>query len=673
MRSVMREFTCELTETITSRFKDITDQRDRCSSGFHNSKSGGGVLIAVSKRLKSVRCIQYENFYINGLTCDYDIIVLCETWLAGDILDSELFSDRYSVYRRDRCSSGFHNSKSGGGVLIAVSKRLKSVRCIQYESKCEDVWFKNPLDDTSFRILKTRCNQLAQSSYNSYIESIETSLTSNPRLFWSFLKQKRKGCSSYPSAMTYKDKIAHTGSEICNAFASCFSSVYDCDFNSANMNATCSLVYDASGSQTLHDVTITTGMVEKALKALDPRKGAGPDGLPSSFVASCHEVLAEPLSLIYNKSLRTGIFPSIWKEALIVPVYKSGDKTSVNNYRPISLLSIFGKVFEVLVHPFLAWHFKNILLPQQHGFIRSRSTVKNLAGFVSDLVAAVDHGTPVDVIYTDFSRAFDKVDHKTLVSKLFRYGIFGNLLNWCESYLTERSSRVVLNGFISSSFLIASGVPQGSHLGPLFFNAFINDVASCFLNSKIHLYADDLKIVRLINNVNDPILLQEDLNRFSSWCKVNSMKLNVSKCSYRHFSRRKSPYFNTYKINNDIIGEVDVIRDLGVFMDQKLRFHIHIDKITIKSFKLLGFVLRNCKEFRQASSKIAVFNTLVRSGLEYCSVIWTPYYEVHKQLLVYGFLLYLDSAGMGVESKDFVVETGYSVKNFLKCCSNFSI
>lgn len=225
------------------------------------------------------------------------------------------------------------------------------------------------------------------------------------------------------------------------------------------------------------------------------------------------------------------------------------------------------------------------------------------------------------------------MDHKLLINKLQAIGIAGNLLQWCESYLVKRTAKVVVSGYSSYTYLTPSGVPQGSHLGPLFFNIFINDVASCFVHSKIYLYADDLKIIKRIEGNQDPHKLQEDLDRFSLWCSDNNMSLNAEKCNHVHFSRKKGRYFCGYNIKGRIICEKEVIRDLGVYIDNKLRFNVHVDKIATKGFKMLGFILRNCKNFKHASTKIAIFNSIVRSGLEYCSIVWTPFYDIHKRRL----------------------------------------
>lgn len=191
--------------------------------------------------------------------------------------------------------------------------------------------------------------------------------------------------------------------------------------------------------------------------------------------------------------------------------------------------------------------------------------------------------------------------------------------------------KIMTNKMTSKVYMTSSGVPQGSHLGPLFFNLFINDIISCFYHSQCYLYADDLKIVKHISNDTDVKLLQEDLYRLGLWCDNNNLKLNSNKCYFMHFSRKKTQYFSSYTLCGHVLREVDTIRDLGVIIDNKLRFNNHINNIVNRSFRLLGFVLRNCREFKSPLSKICVFNCLVRSILEYCSPVWTPMYDIHKK------------------------------------------
>lgn len=310
----------------------------------------------------------------------------------------------------------------------------------------------------------------------------------------------------------------------------------------------------------------------------------------------------------------------------------------------ISLLSILGKVFESLVNPILISHLRPFLIPQQHGFRGNKSTVSNLVSLVSELSVALDRGQQVDAVYTDIGKAFDRVDHKILISKLDNFGINGKLLNWFSSYLSSRSQTVVVCGRESKSFDAPSGVPQGSHLGPTLFLAFINDMSQVIHNSSYSLFADDLKIFKVINTASDATHLQEDLSRVLEWSSLNKLPLNVKKCKHIKFNRKRRPLLTSYCIDNIPLEEVSVIRDLGVMLDSQLSFTSHIDEIIGKAYKLLGFVWRNCKIFRNKTALVTAYFALVRSTLEYCSNVWNPQYKCHQdriERIQKRFLFYL--------------------------------
>ncbi|CAF4930014.1 unnamed protein product [Pieris macdunnoughi] len=351
------------------------------------------------------------------------------------------------------------------------------------------------------------------------------------------------------------------------------------------------------------------------------------------FAIKCASELALPLSIIINSSLNSGIFPTVWKSALVIPLFKSGDTSAVLNYRPISILPTFAKVFESILCPIISSHFKHFIAPEQHGFAKSRSTSTNLVSFVEDLAEGVDRGQSYDAIYTDFSRAFDRVSHVMLIHKLSSIGIDGIFLNWCRSYLSNRQSVVVVGGYKSKEFTAISGVRQGSHLGPLFFNIFINDIGSCVQGSKFLMFADDLKLYRTVNSPEEAMSLQNDLDNLIMWCSLNGMNLNPEKCHVVRFSRKKRSPTRVYHINQAFLKDVSHTRDLGVILDGKLRFNLHVDDITNRAFRMLGFVLRNCKEFRNPSTNVTIYTCLVRSILEYCSPVWNPHYGIYIKRL----------------------------------------
>lgn len=504
------------------------------------------------------------------------------------------------------------------------SKKIINLLKLKHKARLKYKKYKNPIDQMEFVELREQCNKLLKNEYKSYIENIESNISSNPKYFWTHLKNLKKSSNTYPSRMVLDDQEASNGFDICNLFAKNFSSVYEVNSSlshtSSNPVSNVSLCY----------IQFTQHEVFKKLKRLDLSKGAGPDNLPPIFLVRCAEPLSLPVSIIYNESLKTGIYPSFWKQARIVPIYKKGDRSNIANYRPISLISVLPKMLEALLRPTFVRHVQQLLSNAQHGFTKSRSTATNLTNFSTFLSESIDSRVQVDTIYTDFSKAFDKVNHSLLIKKLSNFGFGGTVLSWLESYVTDRSSFVVVKGHVSKLYHSTSGVPQGSVLGPILFNIFINDVTECFQESNCFIFADDLKIAKVIKSPNDSKALQEDLDRLAEWSHKNFMVLNPHKCSFIKFTRNRNSIQTSYNINGVALAEQEVVRDLGITFDTKLSFNQHIEIMCKSARRILGFVFRNSKEFKKLSTKKLLFTSLVRSKLEYCSVVWNPNYQVHK-------------------------------------------
>ena len=235
---------------------------------------------------------------------------------------------------------------------------------------------------------------------------------------------------------------------------------------------------------------------EMPLKALDQNKACGPDNISAKIIHECAEQLTVPLTKIFNNSMNSGIFPDLWKEANIIPVPKKGDSKNPVNYRSISLISLFGKVLEKVVYEQLFLHVSPALCPEQHGFVPNKSCISNLAVYLCSAWDAMQDGLQTDTIYTDFSAAFQRVNHRFLIHKLDKsYHLKESALKWFESYLSGRRQRVVVNGKASDWISMTSGVPEGSLLAPLAFALFINDLPDKLVSDCL-LYADDLKLYR---------------------------------------------------------------------------------------------------------------------------------------------------------------------------------
>lgn len=274
------------------------------------------------------------------------------------------------------------------------------------------------------------------------------------------------------------------------------------------------------------------------LRKLDVKKGAGPDQIPTSFLKEYADELSKPLLLLFNESMETGIFADCWKLSFLSPIFKSGDRSKVENYRGVAGLNSIPKLLEKLVTDKLTPSIVKHLHSSQHGFRNGKSTTTNLVCLTDMVLNSLRTNIQIDAVYTDFRKAFDRVNHRVLIKKLQCFGINGSLLQWLQSYVTGRVQRVKLGETTSHDIFVHSGVTQGSHLGPLLFLIFIDDLHYHFSSCEAVAYADDFKLCKIVNCTNDANDLQRDLDRMVDWCNNNLMQLNVDKCEFITFSRK---------------------------------------------------------------------------------------------------------------------------------------
>lgn len=497
-----------------------------------------------------------------------------------------------------------------------------------YKKKAAHVRYKvtNQLADyIEFKKIRALCIRQSRSCYRLYLEHIQSSLYSNLKYFWSYLNKCKKSLS-YPKQISYKDRLSADDQEASNLFAAFFGSVYRQPW-SGPIN----LVH--SHPSCLPLLQITQDELSKAISEASDNPNYGPDQIPLYFFKRCESVFINKILDLFNISLLTGKFPDVWKTAFVQPIHKQGSNNLVDNYRPISILSSLPKIFDKIIADKLCDSLIGVIAQEQHGFIKGKSTLTNLLIFNEFINQSFSEGFQVDAIYLDFSKAFDSVQHPLLLAKLHNVGIRDTLLQWIGSYLNDRIQIVRLNGTYSDPIKVSSGVPQGSHLGPLLFLIFINDITHTAMFSSMLLFADDLKLYRKITDLADCLKLQADLTALFSWSIQNDLPFNIKKCSFISFTRSSSFVAFEYNLDGTALQRVNLIKDLGVLHDAALKFDDHLDMVNSKAHNTLGFIIRNTKDFRNKETLLYLYKTLVLPHLTYCSQIWSPYTKNRIKIL----------------------------------------
>ena len=275
----------------------------------------------------------------------------------------------------------------------------------------------------------------------------------------------------------------------------------------------------------LGQLIVTPTMVAMNTIDMKDNKSPGVDGIPPKLLLEIVEQISIPLATVFNLSLEEGIVPLEWKEANIIPLFKTGSRNKSENYRPVSLTSVICKLLERLIKDHLVdFLVKNKLInPSQHGFLKARSCLTNMLCFLEDVTKWLDEGSPVDIIYLDFKKAFDKVPHQRLLLKLKAHGIGNGMINWIEKWLIDRRQRV---GFEWST----AGISTGTYF---ILNIYINDLDDD-ITSKVLKFADDTKVFRTIKSDADRQHLQDDLNKLIEWSEKWQMLFNFGKCKCLH-------------------------------------------------------------------------------------------------------------------------------------------
>ena len=437
--------------------------------------------------------------------------------------------------------------------------------------------------------------------------------------FWTYVKHRRSAAVSSIGPLKRGTLLVTDAKERAQILNEQFVSVFSRPSSPTNY-----------AEHTLHakmkEIVFDTNGIHKQLVSLKANKAAGPDGIGPRVLKEMADVLAKPLTTLFQSSLDTGKVPQDWKTASVCPVYKKGEKYLAENYRPVSLTCITSKIMEHIITSQLQTYAEdnNIFYSNQHGFRANRGCELQLTELVTDITYNLDAGKETEVCVLDFSKAFDKVNHQKLLLKLANCGVNFKVVSWIEDFLTGRQQKVVVEGEESPMAAVTSGVPQGSVIGPTMFLFYINDLPDN-IKSVVRLFADDTVVY---NTTDNHQLLQDDLQRLAEWEARFDMEFHPMKCQHMTFSRKRIPDTQSLTLHGTVIPRAYTVKYLGATLDPKVTWSTHVDNITAKANSTVGFIRRNVLTTSQSIKEVA-YKQLVRPVLEYASTAWDSITDTH--------------------------------------------
>ena len=513
---------------------------------------------------------------------------------------------------------------------------------IKRKNKLYKAYMKNPCDITKFRYssYRNKLTHLIRISKKKYYADCLKKHKNNPKKSWKIINEilhHHKITDALPNVFESNNRTIDGHKNIANHLNTYFASVGSELASKISRTSLDPLHYmQPNQGRNFKSHDINEEDLKKVFSGLKNSSG-GFDRVRPSVIKSVFDQIKYPLIHLINISFRYGIFPDSLKLAIITPIYKQGNKKLASNYRPISVLSVFSKIFEKLMYKQLSNYLNcnNILYIHQYGFQEGYSTDHALITVTNYIYKAFNDKEQAIAVSIDLKKAFDTIDHSILLRKLSHYGIKNNSLSWFASYLQNRHQKVKFKNNVFSDYgIMKCGVPQGSTLGPLLFLLYLNDLPFVSKVLTFVLFADDTNIFLKGNNISELMkTFNIELINISDWFAANKLSLNVQKTNCIHFSNGNYKTDIKLKLNGKEIKQVQEIKFLGVFIDDKLTWKSHIQYINTKISKSIG-ILYKVRHILNKEWKMNLYKTFVVPYLNYCNIIWASTYKTSLNTLL---------------------------------------
>lgn len=479
-------------------------------------------------------------------------------------------------------------------------------------------------DIKRFKMQRNHVNNMkryAKENYNNNLEEMISNTQRGNKTFWQIMGRfmdKSKKDTVIPPLQMSGGAYAFTDFEKATTLNDYFCSISFIDDSNIELP-----YFENRTNSQIDTIIVNQTEIIDILSSLQINKACGPDGISHRMLKYTSETVALPLCKLFNMSLQRRSYPHLWKSAIVMPLFKKGDKSDTSNYRPISLISCVGKSFERVIFKHVYNHLisNSLIYKYQSGFLPGHSTVHHLIEVTHQTCLALENHEINCQVFCDISKAFDRVWHRGLILKLEKYGIKGNLLAWFENYLYKRHQKVSINNTSSSFKFVTAGVPQGSVLGPMLFLIYINDISDS-LTGIARLFADDTSLsFSSINPVEIERILNADLNKLSTWAKTWLVLFNAKKTEVMITSNIHFDYDIKLEMDDTLLKIVETHKHLGIVLSSKNKWSAHINTIIETTSKQVSF-LRKLKYRFSKETLNKVYCTYIRPLLEYASEVW---------------------------------------------------